>query len=99
MGTENPLHLMDGDYEFYCLQVKSPVRIESSVRFQVIFLDGDDFWSIFLERGGFHLVCDAGYFYGLFVPTKRALIREYQNTLSDLLLKKKYFIKRERSLT
>ena len=27
MGMENPLFLMGGDFEFYCLQLKNPVRI------------------------------------------------------------------------
>ena len=27
MGMENPLLLMCGDFEFYCLQLKSPVGI------------------------------------------------------------------------
>ena len=31
MEMENPLLLMGGDFEFYCLQLKNPVGIPKSV--------------------------------------------------------------------
>ena len=63
MGRENPLFLMGGDFEFYCLQLKKPVGISKilvfflvgtwvqcfpvRMEFQGIFLTEDEFWANF----------------------------------------------------
>ena len=63
MGRENPLFLMGGDFESYCLQLKKQVGISKilvfflmgtrvqcfpvRMEFQGIFLNEDEFWANF----------------------------------------------------
>ena len=60
MGMENPLLLMDGDFEFYCLQLKNPMGIFKILmlipvgkRVQCRFPMGMKFRGIFLTRDKF----------------------------------------------
>ena len=63
MGTENPLLLRGGDFEFYCLQLKNPVGIPKilmlfpvGMRVQCSFLMGMKFQGIFLTGTNFRLI-------------------------------------------
>ena len=67
MGIENPLLLRDGKFEFYCLQLKNPVRIPKIImlfpvgmRVQCSFPMGMKFQGIFLTGDKFSVDFSSG---------------------------------------
>ena len=78
MGMKNPLLLMGGDFEFYCLQLKNPVgilkilmlfpvgmRVQCSFPmgiFRVFFSPGTNFRPIFPVGRGSNRICHTGVF-------------------------------------
>ena len=60
MGMKNPLLLMGGDFEFYCLQLKNPMGIPKilmlfpvGMRFQCSFCNVDEISGYFSHRDKF----------------------------------------------